>query len=116
MPPGADPAAAAREVALLVRVKELLAQNEALRGAEAAGSTAWLTWPPFASCISIELWAPPPAAGDAAPLQPHFVRVLYDQRVLAMPCAAGPHGACRLSDFASSLQRLIPVDYAAECH
>ena len=85
----------------------------ALRGGE---STAWLTWPPFASCISIELWAPPPAAGDAAPLAPHFVRVLYDQRVLPLPCAAGPHGACRLSDFASSLQRLIPVDYAAECH
>jgi len=101
-----------------------------------------LTWPPYASWLALELWAPtretahaePHAIGvdaaeqgstNKAPVQPlehqavqqqHYVRAIYNGAVVPLPCARGqPHGACPLAEFTSSMRALLPKDFHAEC-
>jgi len=101
-----------------------------------------LTWPPYASHVSFELWGPPeaesaapgaasgtapsagggasepaPAAaagGDAAGA--HYVRVLYNFQPLPLACARGAaHHACRLADFRAAVAPFVPSDFGEEC-
>ena len=101
-----------------------------------------LTWPPYASHVSFELWGPPeaeaaaggaasgtaPSAGggsEPAPAPPaaggdaagaHYVRVLYNFQPLPLACARGAaHHACRLADFRAAIAPFVPSDFGEEC-
>ncbi len=86
------------------------------------------TWPPYAASIALELWAPKTAHSHAEPHaaakakaaaaeQQHYVRALYNGRLVHMPCApaGSAHGACTLTAFQASLGRYLPRDFHAEC-
>ncbi len=97
-----------------------------------------LSWPPYASHVSFELWGPPeseaavgvasgtaPSAGGGAEpaaatssdaARAHYVRVLYNFEPLPLACAHGAaHHACKLADFRAAVAPFLPADFGEEC-
>jgi len=78
-----------------------------------AETQAAAAWPPYASSVALELWAPP----KEAPHGGAFVRVLFNGQVLPMACAeeGAVGGACPLAAFRAMMGPFLAGDLAAEC-
>ncbi|KAF9096587.1 Acid phosphatase-like protein 2 [Mortierella sp. GBA35] len=66
-----------------------------------------MRWPPYASHMLVELWKTP--RGE------HFVRVLYNQAVLATKSNWCELKWCPLDTFVEHLNRFIPEDLISDC-
>ena len=75
------------------------------------------TWPPYASALTLELWAPKASTEGVASSTSgeHYVRALYQGRLLRMPCSEQAHGACTLSSWLECVAPLLPRDWHKDC-